>query len=295
MTQPRSNEASAAPAAASLEEAYRHCAAITRAHYENFPVGSMLVPRDLRRHFYSVYAYSRGADDIADEGRRSVQERLALLDDWENNLVEAIDGSATHPVFVALGATIADRGLPTQPLRDLLTAFRLDARNQGYATYEDLLSYCRCSANPVGRLVLAIFGLLTPGRARLSDEICTALQLANFWQDISVDLPRGRINVPRETLERFGCSVDDLRAGRLSPAVRAMLEHLVADAQMRFAAGRVLLPTIPVRRLRWELGAVTAGGERILRKIQASGYDVFRHRPSLGLLDKVAMLAGVFR
>ncbi|HVZ39031.1 MAG TPA: squalene synthase HpnC [Candidatus Kapabacteria bacterium] len=294
MTQHRSNDVAAATAP-DVEEAYACCEAITRAHYENFPVGSVLVPKALRRHFYSVYAYSRGADDIADEGMRSVQERLALLDEWERHLEEAIDGTATHPVFVALGATITDRGLPARPLRDLLTAFRLDARNQGYATYEDLLGYCRCSANPVGRLVLAIFGLLTPERAALSDEICTALQLANFWQDISVDLPRDRVNVPREVMERFGCTADDLRAGRLSPAVRAMLEYLVADARMRFARGRALLRMIPVRRLRWELGAVTVGGERILGKIQASGYDVFRHRPSLGVADKVAMLWGAFR
>ncbi len=274
-----------------LHEAYAHCEAIARAHYENFPVGSVLVPKRLRKHFYSVYAYSRGADDIADEGDRTAEERIAALDAWEAMLDQAYNGSARHPVFVALGATVRELNIPSEPFRDLLRAFRLDAHNRGYETMDDLLAYCRWSADPVGRLVLHLFGLATPDRLPLSDAICTALQLANFWQDVSVDLPRGRANIPRAVLRQFGCTELDLRAPSANPQVRAMMAHLVADAQERFAYGRRLLGSVPVWRLRMELRLVVLGGERVLAKIRSQHYDVLAVRPSLGLLDKLRMAA----
>jgi phytoene synthase len=162
------------------DEAFAYCERITRGHYENFPVGSALVPGGVRRHFYSIYAYSRAADDIADEGDRPVEERIALLDDWERRLEGAYGGRADHPIFVALAVTVRERSIPIEPLRDLLRAFRQDARNEGFASEADLLSYCNRSANPVGRLVLHLFGYHDEHRGELSDAICTGLQLANF-------------------------------------------------------------------------------------------------------------------
>ena len=267
------------------DEAFAHCERTARAHYENFPVGSALVPRELRRHFYSIYAYSRAADDIADEGERPVEERIALLDDWERRLEGAYRGEADHPVFIALAATVRERSIPIEPLRDLLRAFRQDARNEGFASDADLLDYCGRSANPVGRLVLHLFGYHDEGRAELSDAICTALQLANFWQDISVDVPRGRINLPRETMERFGYSLRELHAGVFNEAFRAMMAWSVERAEELFGRGRPLIASIPSLRLRAELGLVHLGGTRILGKIKAGGYDVITKRPSLGTVD----------
>jgi len=279
-----------ARATMSVEDAFAHCERITRGHYENFPVGSALVPRPLRRHFYSIYAYSRTADDIADEGNLPADERIALLDAWERRLEGAYRGEADHPIFIALAATIRERAIPIEPLRDLLRAFRLDARNQGYPTMEALLAYCGCSANPVGRLVLHLFGLYSDERAMLSDNICTGLQLVNFWQDISVDVPRDRINLPAESLERFGYTLEELRAGVFNESFRRMIAHHVEDARGRLMLGYPLLRSIPVRRLRGELGLVYLGGSRILDKITMLGYDVITRRPSLSLGDKLWML-----
>lgn len=274
-----------------VRDAFAHCEAITRGHYENFPVGSALIPRAVRPYFHAIYAYSRGADDIADEGTLTAGERIARLDEWERMLEAAYRGEADHPVFIALAATVRDRAVPIEPLRDLLTAFRLDSLNEGYETLDDLLRYCRCSANPVGRLVLALFGLLNEERAELSDRICTALQLANFWQDPSVDLPRGRVNFPREVLRRYGVTHEELESGVESVRFRSMTAALVDVAWEEFREGRRLLRMIPHRRLRWELRFVVAGGERVLRKIQALNYNVLGARPSLGVRDVLGVFA----
>jgi squalene synthase HpnC len=276
--------------AMTLDDAFAYCERITRGHYENFPVGSALVPKELRRHFYSIYAYSRAADDIADEGERPAGERIAMLDDWERRLEGAYRGDAAHPVFIALAATVRERSIPIEPLRDLLKAFRRDALNEGFATDDDLLAYCNHSANPVGRLVLHLFGYHDERRGVLSDAICTALQLANFWQDISVDVPRGRINLPRETMERHGYSLQELRDGVFNEAFREMMAWSVERAEELFERGHPLIASIPSRRLRAELGLVHLGGTRILGKIRRGGYDVMTKRPSLGLADKLAMM-----
>lgn len=283
------SSASLAAKTQSVEEAFAYCERLARGHYENFPVGSVLIPRSLRPHFYSIYAYSRTADDIADEGSLDADARVALLDDWERQLREAYRGNAEHPIFVALAVTVRERSIPMEPFLDLLKAFRLDARNQGFATTDDLLRYCAHSANPVGRLVLYLFGFQDDTRFSRSDKICTALQLANFWQDISVDLPRGRVNLPRESLERFGYSLQELHAGVYDERFRAMLRHHVEQAEEMFRQGRPLIASVPSVRLRNELRLVYLGGVRILRKIRNLDYNVLASRPELGIGDMLWM------
>jgi squalene synthase HpnC len=272
------------------EEAFAYCERITRGHYENFPVGSALIPRELRKHFFSIYAYSRAADDMADEGSLPVEERIAMLDDWERQLQAAYEGAAEHPIFIALMETVRERDIPIEPLRDLLKAFRMDARNEGFATTTDLLYYCYHSANPVGRLVLHLFGLCNEERKFLSDKICTALQMANFWQDVSVDVPRGRINIPRESLDYFGYSLDELKRGVFNENFRELMAYHVDHAMNQFQHGYPLLGKIPIKRLRSELGLVFLGGARILHKIKALDYNVLATRPKLTLRDKLWML-----
>ncbi len=279
--------------ASSIEEAYAYCERITRGHYENFPVGSLMIPKELRRHVYAIYAYSRAADDMADEGAIPAEDRILLLDDWERQLKEAYAGNADHPVFIALANTVRERGIPMEPLRDLLRAFRLDARNQGFETTTDLLFYCFHSAMPVGRLILHLFGFHTPERQALSDKICTALQLANFWQDISVDVPRGRINLPRESITYFEYSIEELRAGVFNDRFREVMAYYVDLAMNRFQEGYPLLKSIPDRRLRTELTLTFLGGVRILHKIKALDYNVLATRPTLTLRDKLWIISKV--
>lgn len=275
----------------STDEAFAYCERMAREHYENFPVGSLLVPRHLRRHVHSIYAYSRIADDIADEGRMPVDERLALLDDWERQLRDAFAGRAAHPVFIALAATVAECRIPIEPLRDLLRAFRIDARNEGFETLTDLLYYCYHSANPIGRLVLHLYGLFDDERKFLSDKICSALQITNFLQDLSVDPARGRINLPRNSFEHFEYSVEELRAGIFNRAAREMIAYHVDHAMNLFQHGYPLLATIRSRRLKSELALTFLGGVRILHRIKALDYDVVRTRPTLGLRDKLWIVA----
>lgn len=278
-----------------VEEAFAYCKRLARGHYENFPVGSMLIPRELRRHFYSIYAYSRTADDIADEGSLSPHERIELLDDWERQLLGAFEGEAEHPIFVALAETVRERRIPIEPLRDLLKAFRMDSLNEGFATTTDLLYYCYHSANPIGRLVLHLFGLYSDERRGYSDKICTALQMANFWQDISIDVPRGRINLPRESIEFFGYSVEELKAGVFNDNFREMLAYHVDHAMNQFQHGYPLMQTVPIRRLRSELGLVFLGGARILHKIKGLDYNVLATRPALTFADKLWMLGKLIK
>lgn len=266
-------------------ESYSWCERFARAHYENFPVGSILIPRALRPHFYSLYAWSRTADDLADEGDVPAAERVLALDRLQADLRGALDGRIVpdRPFLPALVETIRRRSIPVGLLFDLLVAFRQDATNNGFTTMGDLLTYCRYSANPVGRLVLALFGLLTDEREERSDDICTGLQLANFWQDLSVDLPRGRINIPADILARYGLSVEQLDREPMEGDARAgMIEELVRIGREYLGRGADLLRMIPVRRLRWELVTVVTGGMAILRDVERLGMGVFRSRPVVG-------------
>jgi squalene synthase HpnC len=258
-------------------------------HYENFPVASRLVPARLRPAVLAVYRFARAADDLADEGDAPAGARLAALDTFEHAL-DAIERGETPPLapFPALAVAIRGHGLPLAPFRDLLSAFRQDVTTTRYATRGDLLDYCKRSANPVGRIMLALFGVGGAQAHRASDAICTGLQLANFWQDVAVDAAKGRIYVPGEDLARFGVSAEDILAGRPGGGWRGLMAYETALTRRHFVAGRPLLEALPWR-LRLEIGAVIAGGSRILDRIDAVGGDVFARRPTLRGLDWAAV------
>lgn len=263
--------------APSLAAAYAHCRSIALGHYENFPVVSWLLPRELRDPMYALYAYCRGVDDLGDEADG---DRLALLDEWEAELNRAFAGGSTDPRFAALADTIRRFDLPRELFQRLIEANRRDQRQPRYETFDDLLEYCTFSANPVGRLVLRIFGYRDERRAALSDEICTALQLANFWQDVARDNAMGRVYIPREDLQMFGLSEDDLGAGRASPAFRKLLRFEVQRTREYFARGLPLIDSVR-GRLRVDLRLFTLGGLAVLDAIKAQRYDVLARRPTV--------------
>lgn len=248
------------------------------------------MPRATRPHIAAVYAFARIADDFADEGQRSAEARLALLDDWGRRLratvagAPADDGSDAGKVFVALGETIRRFSLEPYLFEDLLSAFRQDVRVTRYESYDDLLDYSRRSANPIGRLVLRISGERDPQLDAWSDAICTALQLTNFWQDVERDWQKGRLYVPVSAAREAGADEQDLTMGRLTPAWAAVLADLAARTRELFVTGRPLADAVS-GRLRWELRVTWLGGVRILDRLEAGGFDVFRRRPTLGWAD----------
>ncbi len=269
-----------------LEDAYAHCAQRTRQHYENFPVG-LFVPKGKRRYVHALYAFMRVADDFADE---AIYEgvRRQKLDEWEARLHAAYEGRAEGPIFMALADTVSTLAIPKQPLLDLLSAFRQDTEKDRYGTWQELLDYCRRSADPVGRLVLAVFEQRDPALGPLSDAICTALQLANHWQDLALDLKRGRLYVPRELLEAHGVPEWDLNAGRVSERFRGLMKELIARTRSHFDRGRRLCDQVG-RPLRFEMRLTWLGGNGILDRIERAGYDVFRRRPRYGLTGKLGL------
>jgi squalene synthase HpnC len=272
--------------AVSIEEAFAHCEARTKAHYENFPVG-LLVPRARRPYIYSLYAFARAADDFADE---PIYEgvRREKLDQWEALTEAAYRGEAEGPIFVALAETVRRLGIPKELLLDLLSAFRQDTEKSRYASWEELLDYCRRSANPVGRLVLLVFEQRDEELPALSDAICTGLQLANHWQDAAVDYARGRIYIPEDLMRRHGVGAWDFDTGRMSDGWRGLVAELITRTRELFARGKPLCDKVG-RELRFEMRLTWLGGMSILDRIEASGGDVFRNRPRHGALDKAAL------
>jgi squalene synthase HpnC len=271
-----------------LELSFRYCVRLARAHPENFFVGSLFLPRAKRRHLAAVYAYARLADDIAD-GDLTTAEKLAALDCWEERLDACLRGVATHPVFVALGETIRRCDLPVEPLRSLLAAFRYDAAFRPFPRFEDLLAYCRNSANPVGRLVLALFGYRDEALWRLSDDICTALQLTNFWQDLGADVARGRLYVPLEDLERFGVGVAALERGGSPKGLRELVSFEVERTRELFARGLPLAEHVS-RRVAREVRMFASGGLTILKHLEEDGFSPVERRPRLTTRDKLRLL-----
>ncbi|GAB4447804.1 MAG: squalene synthase HpnC [Rhodocyclaceae bacterium] len=259
-------------------------------HYENFPVASRLLPRKFRRPVEAIYRYARSADDIADEGDASPVERLAHLARYSAELdrIERGGSPETEP-FASLARAIRAHALPIQPLRDLLDAFAQDVVKKRYRDRAELLDYCRRSANPVGRLLLHLYGAASAANLDRSDTVCTGLQLANFWQDIGSDHARGRIYLPQADLERFGVTEAHIAAGRCDERFRALLRHEIAHARALLLEGAPLARALP-GRVSLELAMIVAGGLRILEKIERAGCDVFRHRPRLGALDWPLML-----
>ena len=275
--------------APSRQEAYAYCERLARSHYENFSVATWFLPQRLRQHFYNVYAYCRISDDLGDE-TGNTQASLLLLDEWEAELNACYNGSPRHPVFVALAGTVREFDLPKQTFADLLTAFRQDQTITRYPTFDDLLGYCHYSANPVGRLVLYLCGYRDSERQQLSDFTCTALQLANFWQDVSADYAKGRIYLPLEDLNQFQVSEDDIPNQRNTPAFREMMRFEVQRAREWFNRGLPLVGKVS-RELAIDLELFSRGGQEILHAIERQDYAVLGHRPAISKARKLALVA----
>jgi squalene synthase HpnC len=254
-------------------------------HYENFPVASILLPHALREPVAAIYAFARGADDFADEGQRSPEARLALLNGYRDEL-DAIeqDRATEHPVFRRLRPVVAGHGLPLQPFRDLLDAFSQDVVKTRYASHAELMDYCRRSADPVGRLLLALFRADSAENLRRSDAVCSALQLINHWQDVAVDWGKGRVYLPQEDRQRFGVTEAQIAAWHCDDSWRALMRFEVDRARTLMLTGAPLGRDLP-GRIGLEIRAIVAGGLRILEKIETIAYDVFRQRPVLETSD----------
>jgi squalene synthase HpnC len=281
---------------ARLLAAYESCARTAQAHYENFPVASVLVPKAMRPHVAAVYAFARTADDFADEGVRASDDRIRLLDGWLARVRLAAQGREqdrvagpgepddTQQIFLAVADTIQRKRLPVSLFEDLLSAFRQDVTTTRYESWDDLLDYCRRSANPVGRLVLRIADVEDDRLDAMSDAICTALQLTNFWQDLKIDFDRGRIYLPQSEMRAHGAEPDALARGDVSAGWRRALDEAIRRTRALFTAGRPLCDAVS-GRLRYELRGTWLGGTRILDRLERAGGDVVRHRPSLGAGD----------
>ncbi len=295
----------------SLAQAQAFCRRLARTHYENFSVATWFLPKRLHQHFCNLYAYCRISDDLGDEVG-SAQRALRLLDAWQAELdttyLSLLDTAAlsaggapksadpvrnpahpTHPVFVALRETIRELDIPRQPFADLLTAFRRDQVVQRYETFQDVLGYCRYSANPVGRLVLYLCGYRDPDRQRLSDFTCTALQLANFWQDVKVDWGKGRVYLPLEDLRKYEVSEDVIASGHATPQFLELMKFEVARAREWFELGLPLAGQVD-KELALDIELFSRGGQEILNAIEAQGYDVLRRRPAISKSRKLALV-----
>lgn len=271
-----------------LAEGFRYCERLAKQHYENFPVGSALIPKKLRPYVWSIYAFARRADDFADE-EFNEHERIPALEAWQGLLETSLHQSVNHPVFLALKETIRLFQIPESLLVDLITAFKMDVRVKRRATFHDVLYYCRHSANPVGRLVLHLFGYRDEERMQLSDKICTALQLANFWQDVAVDLKKDRIYIPLEDMERFDYSEAQLFQHQYNANFRELLRFQVERTEDMFREG-ALLPSRTRGRLGLELKCVILGGMGILKKVRKLGFNTLKTRPHFERRDKVKIL-----
>jgi squalene synthase HpnC len=279
----------AASGRVSRAEALAYCARLTTTHYENFSVVTWLTPREHRPAFQSIYAFCRWSDDLGDEVGDSGRS-LQLLDWWRSELRAMYQGHARHPVMIALAETVGRYRIPIEPFEALISAFEQDQSVTEHQTFDQLLEYCTRSANPVGHLVLRVAGAFNPDNARLADATCTALQLANFWQDVARDLAIGRIYLPREDRVHFGYPESDLRTLRFTPAFAALMKFEVARARSLFAEGRALVPRIP-GTLAITIDLFSRGGLAILDRIEARGFDVLSARPALTRGTKLLLLA----
>jgi squalene synthase HpnC len=274
------------PSKAAAEE---YCRGLARTHYENFSVATWFLPEHLRQHFFNVYAYCRISDDLGDEVG-DPQASLHLIDQWEAELNACYAGQPRHPVFVALAHTVRELGIPKQPFSGLLKAFRQDQTVLRYETFADLLGYCRYSANPVGHLVLYVCGYGDAERQALSDFTCTALQLANFWQDVSTDYAKGRIYLPLEDLHRYRVSEEDIRSQRNTPAFCEMVRFEVERARDWFHRGLPLVGRVN-RNLAIDIELFSRGGQEILRAIERQKFAVLGRRPVISKPRKLALVA----
>ena len=269
-----------------MADARAYCTHLTKTHYENFTLGSWLLPRDKRPHFFALYSFCRWTDDLGDEAPGN---RLKSLSLWEEELRNCYDGIPTHPVTVALQSTIGEFDIPIDPFIKLIEANRMDQRNTRYITFQDLLYYCDYSANPVGHLVLYILGYKDDHRRSLSDYTCTALQLANFWQDVAGDMEKGRIYIPLEDIGNFGYSEMDLSRHVTNRSFIQLMEFEVQRTRELFKDGIALLDTID-GIFKLDLALFTRGGRKVLDEIERNGYDVLSRRPVLSRPQKTWLM-----
>lgn len=267
----------------SLEEAYATCTAIAEGHYENFSIASRLLPHDIRQYLYAIYAFCRHTDDLGDE---AAGDRLTLLADWERELVHVYGGEPKHPIMIALQDVVRRFGIPDEPFRKLIQANRMDQGRVRFDTYEELITYCEHSAIPVGQMVLYLLGDRSAESRALSDSTCTALQLANFWQDVARDFAMDRVYIPQEDMIRFGVAESDLAHGSASPAFKNLLRFEVGRAQELFEQGLPLVDRIE-GRMKLDIALFSKGGIRVLEAIRARDYDVLAKRPTVPALRKL--------
>jgi hydroxysqualene synthase len=272
-----------------VPQAFQFCEKLARDHYENFPVASLLVPREKRRHVYAIYAFARIADDYADEPGLTLAERVDSLSVWDEQLIDAYRGHAHHPVFVALRETVDRFEIPIDLFQRLLKAFRSDVTTHRYESFDDVLGYCENSANPIGRLLLLLFNYRSETTMEYSDSICTALQLTNFWQDVTVDLEKDRVYIPLDDIREFGYSEEELLSLHCSQSFRDLMCYEVERTEQMFQDGRPLIRTVG-SDLRTELRLTWKGGMHILNKIQRNNFDVLSQRPALSKWDKTVIL-----
>lgn len=275
------------------EEGFQYCEQIARSHYENFPVASRFVPKEIRKYIWAIYAFARTADDYADEPGYTVAERMDNLYQWEQYLDECYNGNPTHRIFAALAETVERFQIPAELFQKLLKAFRSDITVKRYETFDELLEYCSCSANPIGRLVLLLFNYRSETMMELSDCICTALQLTNFWQDISMDFLKDRIYIPLEDMEEISYSEQDLSERKFDDRFRKLLAFEVQRTAEIFMEGKPLISQVG-KELSRELKLTWYGGMRILQKIHGQDYNVLNKRPALTKLDKLGLLFRTF-
>src|SRR5579864_336684 len=276
------------PSGCPVAEAERYTCRLATHHYENFTVVSWLLPRRLHRHFYNLYAYCRWADDLGDE-ISDPEKALALLNEWDLELRDCYAGETSHPVFIALRETIVALDIPIEPFSDLLIAFRHDQTARRYETWDDVFVYCRYSANPVGRLVLYLCGYRDAERQRLSDATCTALQLANFWQDVSRDLEKGRVYIPLDALRKHELGFEDVEARRFDERYISLMKELISRTRQLFAEGMPLARSVD-SALRVDIEMFSRGGLAVLDAIEALGYNTLEHRPSIPKSKQFSLL-----
>jgi squalene synthase HpnC len=276
------------PSGSSLEDSRKYTRWLATHHYENFSIATFLLPRALRQDFYNVYAYCRWADDLGDEVPDS-NAALELLDWWDDQLRECYAGRATHPVFIALQDTVARFDIPIEPFRDLLIAFRQDQTIRRYPTWRSVLDYCRNSANPVGRLVLYLWRYRDAERFALSDHTCTALQLANFWQDVSRDLDKDRVYIPLEVLAAAGLTEPELGARTFDARYVCVMRDLIGRTRELFKSGDPLVAMVDPS-LRVDLRLFSGGGRAVLDAIESLGYNTLQRRPVITGVKKCQLL-----
>lgn len=279
-----------------IKSSFKYCEDIARSHYENFPVASFFIPKEKRKYIYSIYAFARAADDFADEpGIRSKEDRLNLLNEWNQKLIDCFNDKIYDPIFIALNKTVRDCKIPIEPLENLLKAFKQDVLKSRYENFEEVLAYCINSANPIGRLMLMVFGYNDDNMNALSDKICTALQLTNFWQDIDTDLEKDRIYLPLNDLKKFGYSVDDLKNKIVNDKFKSLLQFEIERTERLFEEGKELIKVTKkykdLKKLSQQLVLTYYGGMKILYKIKEINFDIFNKRPKLNLIDKLSLLA----